>query len=283
MKVLPVFYSDTATVEKTRDFWELFETHTRRKGGEGERWWGNSSIRTFSTKVRFHNQFLSGTADELWERLETTRREKGESVEEWGDRVSDLCESLDYPNPQMRCRLFRRGLRNKRILTTLDASSASDIPEACEWLMFKDIHRPSEEDDEFSVESPSKKGRDTPVLTSVDALAQHMKGFMQQQQQWQQQLIHNQWRSPRSPRDRGRVMSAVSTTVPATNGQAQPEGLRTRGIRMSDDKRAQDGAPVCDRCNYCGPGRVTFKRATATCWCFGPCPRRVRSSQKLQW
>ncbi|EEY65093.1 uncharacterized protein PITG_21772 [Phytophthora infestans T30-4] len=131
MNVLPVFYSDTATVEKVRDFWELFEAHTeglpdrsrllvfrqKRKSREAERSWGNSSIRTFSTlKVRFHNQFLSRTADELY-------------------RVSYLCESLDYLNSQIRYQLFRRGQRNKRMLATLDASPASDIPEACEWLI----------------------------------------------------------------------------------------------------------------------------------------------------
>ncbi|KAI9991779.1 hypothetical protein PInf_017140 [Phytophthora infestans] len=90
MMVVPVFYLNTATAEKARDFWGLFEAHTgpsrpaqRLKGREAERWWGNSSIRTFSTlKVRFHNQFLRRTADELWERLEITRREKGESGEE---------------------------------------------------------------------------------------------------------------------------------------------------------------------------------------------------------
>ncbi|EEY62558.1 uncharacterized protein PITG_14302 [Phytophthora infestans T30-4] len=119
MMVVPVFYLNTATAEKARDFWGLFEAHTeglpdrprllvfrqRLKGREAERWWGNSSIRTFSTlKVRFHNQFLRRTADELVRAL------------------------------------FRRCLRNKRMLATLDASPASDIPEACEWLMFKDMH-----------------------------------------------------------------------------------------------------------------------------------------------
>ncbi|KAG4040514.1 hypothetical protein PC123_g23948 [Phytophthora cactorum] len=128
VKVLPMFYSDSATVEKARNFWEMFAAHTERlpdrsrllmlrqklKGREAERW----------------------TADELWELLETVKLERSESVEEWGDRVLDLCESLDYPNPQMRYQLFRRGLNNKRMLATLDASHASDIPEACKWLMF---------------------------------------------------------------------------------------------------------------------------------------------------
>ncbi|KAG3109258.1 hypothetical protein PI125_g11088 [Phytophthora idaei] len=96
VKVLPWFYSNTATVEKARDFWELFEAHTvglpdqsrllvfrqKLKGREVERWWNNSTIRTLKTlKVRFHNQFLSRPADELLERLETTKRKRGESVE----------------------------------------------------------------------------------------------------------------------------------------------------------------------------------------------------------
>ncbi|KAE8999424.1 hypothetical protein PR003_g26159 [Phytophthora rubi] len=138
-------------------------------------------------------------ADELWERLETTKRERGEFVEEWGDRVSDLCESLDYANPQMSYHFFRRGLRNKRMLATLDASPASDIPEACEWLMFKDMHRPIEEDDGFSEGDSVKKGKSNAGSSSVEALAQHLKSFMEQQQLWQQQLAQRQWQPPRSP------------------------------------------------------------------------------------
>ncbi|EGZ12238.1 hypothetical protein PHYSODRAFT_246808 [Phytophthora sojae] len=174
VKVLPMFHSDTATVEKARDFWELFEDHTdgfpdrsrllvfrqKLRGREADRWWNNSRIMSFrALKVRSHNQRLSRTADKLWELLENTKRQRGESVEEWGDRVSDLCESLDYPNPQMRYQLFRRGMRNKRMLATLDASPASDIPEACEWLMFKDMHRPIEAEDEFSDSESKKKKR----------------------------------------------------------------------------------------------------------------------------
>ncbi|KAI9992796.1 hypothetical protein PInf_014670 [Phytophthora infestans] len=178
MKVLPVLYSDTATVEKACDFWERFEAHTE---GLPDR----------SRLLVFRQRLKGREAERWWERLETTKREKGESVEEWGDRVSDLCGSSDYPNPQMRFQLFRRGLRNKRMLATLDASPASDIPEACERLLFKNRHRPIKEDDEFSDEAPSKKRQDTPVLASVDALAQQMKRFMPQQQHWQQQLAES--------------------------------------------------------------------------------------------
>ncbi|KAE8974825.1 hypothetical protein PF011_g24721 [Phytophthora fragariae] len=70
VKVLPLFHSAGVTVEKARDFWEAFEDTTRYlpdrsrllvfhqkiKGSEAERWWNNSSIKTFETlKIRFHN------------------------------------------------------------------------------------------------------------------------------------------------------------------------------------------------------------------------------------
>ncbi|OWZ08205.1 hypothetical protein PHMEG_00019286 [Phytophthora megakarya] len=105
VKSLSQFFSDRATVEKARLFWNAFEANTeglpdqsrlfvfsqKLEGREAERSWGNSNIRDFRTlKLRFHNHFLSRTADELWERLQTTKRERGESIEEWGDRVSEL-------------------------------------------------------------------------------------------------------------------------------------------------------------------------------------------------
>ncbi|KAG2802477.1 hypothetical protein PC129_g11433 [Phytophthora cactorum] len=113
VRMLPLFYSDTATIEKPQDFRELFEAHTvglsnqsrlfvfRQKltGREAERWWNDTTITTFKTlKVRFHNPFLSRMTDEVRERLETTKRERGESVEEWGLgslRVTELPESSD--------------------------------------------------------------------------------------------------------------------------------------------------------------------------------------------
>ncbi|GMF42734.1 unnamed protein product [Phytophthora fragariaefolia] len=252
MKVLPVFYSDTATMEKARDFWELFEAHTAHlpdqsrllvfhqkiKGRPAERWWNNSTIKTFATlKVRFHNQFLSRTADELWERLQTTKRERGESVVEWGDRVSDLCDSLDYPNPQMRYQLFRRGLRNKRMLATLDSGPARDIPEACEWLLAKEMSCPIEEDDEFPEEkksagtsSSSATASPTETSTKLDKLAETMSSFVALQQQWQQQMRRNQWQPPRSPRNRMPNVSAT-TSSPGAGGHASPGNGRPRGIR----------------------------------------------------
>ncbi|KAE8885204.1 hypothetical protein PF005_g20298 [Phytophthora fragariae] len=210
IKVLPAFYSGTASMDKARDFWELFEAHTnhlpgqsrllvfrqRIKGSEAERWWNNSTIKTFaSLKVRFHNLFLSRTADQLWERLQSSHRERGESVDVWGGRETELCDSLDYPNRKMRYQKFRRGLRNKRILTCLDSGPARDIPEACEWLLAKEMSRPIEEDDEFQDEKKkSSRGDASPAsdpMVAVGALTEQMAAFMTQQQQWRQQMMQN--------------------------------------------------------------------------------------------
>ncbi|KAI9990819.1 hypothetical protein PInf_018423 [Phytophthora infestans] len=271
MKVLPMFYSDTATVEKARDFWELFEDHTDRlpdrerllvfrqklKGREAERWWSNSSIKSFATLKQ---------DGELWERLYSTKRERGVSVEEWGDRVTDLCDSLDYPNPQMRYQLFRRGLKNKRMLAALDSSPARDIPEACEWLMFKDMHRPVKEDDEFPDESRARTDSHT---ATVNALTQKLDDFLLQQQEWQHQVMEDLQSVPPA------AVPTVSAVVPSSGGHGQlpPAGgagpfggnRARRGIKMAEDAHTQEGELVCGRCDYKGHTRVTCSRQTMTC------------------
>ncbi|OWZ12502.1 hypothetical protein PHMEG_00014329 [Phytophthora megakarya] len=215
-----------STADKTDAclFWNAFEANTeglpdqsrllvfsqKLKGREAERWWGNSSIRDFRTlKLRFHNHFLRQTADEPWERLQTTKRERGESIEEWGDRVSELCDSLDYPDARMRYQQFRRGLRNKRCLATLDSSPACDIPEATEWLIVKDIHRPIEEDDEFvgDAKAPNAVASNQ---AAIDALSLKMNAILQAQSQQQTQ---NGFYQPRSPRNRSPRVDVLVNSV----------------------------------------------------------------------
>ncbi|EGZ09650.1 hypothetical protein PHYSODRAFT_263235, partial [Phytophthora sojae] len=223
------------------------------------------------TAVRFHNLFLSRTADQLWERLQSAHRERGESVEEWGDRVTDLCDSLDYPNRKMRYQLSRRGLRNKRILACLDSGPARDIPEACEWLLAKEMSRPIEEDDELSDETKKSSGSDaSPAndpMAAVGVLAEKMTTFMTQQQQWQQQMMQNRWQPPRSPRNRmPNVSATTSNPGVGMNGQGpRGNGRPVRGIRMGADSRTQEGAPVCGRCGYVGHSRETRRHQSMTC------------------
>ncbi|GMF43363.1 unnamed protein product [Phytophthora fragariaefolia] len=89
------------------------------------------------------------TPEERWSKLNSLKRERGESVEEWGDRVSDLCDCLNYHDPKMRFQLFCKVLRNKAIRAMLRVSYVSTTPQACEYLLLKEMHRPEEEEDEF--------------------------------------------------------------------------------------------------------------------------------------
>ncbi|KAE8879511.1 hypothetical protein PF005_g20470 [Phytophthora fragariae] len=242
VKVLPFFYSDLTTVERARTFWEAFEENTeglpdksrllvfqqKLKGREAERWWNNSHIKTFKTlKVRFHNHFLSRTADELWERLHSTKRQKGESIEEWGDRVTDLCDSLDYPDARMRYQLFRRGLNNRWMLAILDLSPVRDIPEACEWLMVKDMYRPVDEDDDFEEAVPSKSAAASetpailkPMADQVKALAQEVRSFVKEEKEWRNK-VNNELCAPPHPHYAMQTMTATSYAATAAKERSR--------------------------------------------------------------
>ncbi|KAG3109257.1 hypothetical protein PI125_g11089 [Phytophthora idaei] len=112
--------------------------------------------------------------------------------------------------------------------------------------MFKDMYRPVEEDDEFSDDaSTTKKKTETPVLASVDALALQLQSFMQQQQQWQEQMTQNRWQGSRSPRNRASMVATTTASSSSGNGGTAQSNYRPfRGISMGDDGRTQDGVPT---------------------------------------
>ncbi|EGZ10452.1 hypothetical protein PHYSODRAFT_435929, partial [Phytophthora sojae] len=159
------FYSEVASSERAAAFWRSFEKCTEgmddalrltafeqcMKGKVGQEWWYNSRIENFTTlKIRFHNRFVSRTPAQMWSQLRPARRNYGESVEEWGDRVNRMCEALRYNGPRMRYEFFVEGLRNKQLRAMLNASVVSTIEEAGTLLLFKGLHRPVEEEDEFA-------------------------------------------------------------------------------------------------------------------------------------
>ncbi|OWZ07409.1 hypothetical protein PHMEG_00020202 [Phytophthora megakarya] len=264
VKSLPQFFSDSATVEKTRLFWNAFETNTevlpdqsrllvfrqKLKGRETERWWGNSSIRDFKTlKLQFHNHFLSRTADELWERLQTTK----ESEESLLRNGVILCDSLDYPDARMRYQLFCCGLRNKRCLATLDSDPACDIPEAPEWLMFKDMHHPIEEDDELAGDAKALNSVAS-NQAAIDALSLKMDAILQAQSQ---QPTRNGFYQPRPPRNRSSRVDAV------VNSGALPLGmdsLAVVGYRLEESVWEPISAPTTESLSA---GDATFSDVLA--------------------
>lgn len=278
---LPPFYSDGSTPVKARQFWDAFETNTALlpeaarllgfqrllKGDTGRKWWSASNIRDLNAlRVRFHNKFISQSADELWARVNSLQRERGESIEEWGDRVSDLCDTLNYSDPKMRYQLFCKGLRNKAIRAVLRTSFVNNIPDACEFLLRMEMHRPVEEDDEFVDESISKTN---PVLEEVDRRLAQMQSLLMAQQLQMDEQQQQAMRSPRSPRNRTAPTATVANVAPqpalmnGSNGQGGGEPFR--GIRMGPDLRTQEGATVCGRCHRLGHGRDACSRQNGKC------------------
>ncbi|KAI9990479.1 hypothetical protein PInf_021481 [Phytophthora infestans] len=118
------------------------------KGKVGQEWWYNSRIDGFETlRVRFHNRFICQTPTQLWKRLKAAKRNRGESAEEWGDRISTMCEALNYHEPRMQFEFFMDGLRNKQMRAVLNGSMVASIPEACALLLYKNQHLPVKEKD----------------------------------------------------------------------------------------------------------------------------------------
>ncbi|KAJ8525990.1 hypothetical protein ON010_g15193 [Phytophthora cinnamomi] len=117
VKMIQPFYSDNATVDKAKAFWDAFVRVTEgldellritafrecSKGKTAVDWWMYSKIDNFETlRIRFHNQFVCLTPRQLIERLESTKRSHGMSAEVWGDLVQSLCDEAQCFDPQIR-------------------------------------------------------------------------------------------------------------------------------------------------------------------------------------
>ncbi|KAI9981035.1 hypothetical protein PInf_010389 [Phytophthora infestans] len=164
VKVIVPLYSVTASSERAAAFWRSFEKFTMcmddqlrltafeqcLKGKKGQEWWYNSRIHSFeSLRSRFHNRFVCLTPAQTWPRLKTATRKRGESAEEWGDRLETICDALNLPEPRMRYEFFLEGIRNKQMRAVLNGNMIGSIEQACRILLFKNLHLPIEEDDEF--------------------------------------------------------------------------------------------------------------------------------------
>ncbi|KAE9199558.1 hypothetical protein PF005_g15686 [Phytophthora fragariae] len=182
---------------------------------------------------------------------------------------------MDYPDPRMRYQLFRRGLNNRCMQAILDSSPACAIPEACEWLVAKDMYRPAEEDEDFDDGTPAKYGPKSekssmllPVLDQVNALAQEVWTFVKGEKEWRTK-VNKQLQAPRqNSYQASSTVSAIPPPAPPVRPspqQQQGNGRQFRGIRMEEDSRAQDGAPICGRCHFLGHGRETCRRRSMTC------------------
>ncbi|OWY92301.1 hypothetical protein PHMEG_00038757 [Phytophthora megakarya] len=210
VRMIQPFYSENATVEKARSFWNSFERATNGlsdsvrlsafrvllKRKTGEDWWMYSRIEDFATlRTRFYNQFICQTPLQMIERLKNAKRSKGMSVEVWADVISNLCDAAQVVNPQMRYQYFLAGLRNSEWKTAPQTTMVNDIPRAVTTLLYKNMHLPTEDEAEFAGEVTKKPN-------SEESMMQQMLGLMQQTQNLlvtQNQLMA---RPPRSTRNR---------------------------------------------------------------------------------
>ncbi|KAE8895986.1 hypothetical protein PF010_g22176 [Phytophthora fragariae] len=165
----------------------------------------------------------------------------------------------------MRYQLFRRGLNNLRMLAILDSSPARDIPEACEWLMVKDMYRPVDEDDDFEEATPAKAAAASETPAILKPMVDQVKALAQEVQEWRNK-VNNELRASPQPHYAMQTMATVPS-VPPPHMQQQPprNGQGFRGICTDDDGRDQEGAPICGCCQYRGHGHANCRRQSFTC------------------
>ncbi|KAG4049566.1 hypothetical protein PC123_g15151 [Phytophthora cactorum] len=288
VKVIVPFYSDTATSERATAFWRSFEKCTYGmdgqmrltafkqclKGKVGQEWWYNSRIDSFEAlRVRFHNRFICQTPAQLWNRLKAAKRNRGESAEEWGDRIATMCEALNYYEPRMRYEFFLDGLRNKQMRAVLNASMVTPIPEACTLLLYKNLHLPVEEEDEFA--------GDGTLSSSTSSSTSTQSQMLQQLQQMNQMMLKQQQGSG----THHGFVNAVAPTAPQASGVPTSDGnananLEPLNIRLGPDTRTTEGEIVCGRCGRKGCSRENCPRGRGRC---NRCQRDGHYSMECNW
>ncbi|KAE9030743.1 hypothetical protein PR002_g9814 [Phytophthora rubi] len=187
VKMIQPFYSDSASVDKARTFWDAFDRATEGledalrlsafreclKGNAGEQWWMYSQINDFETLcTRFHDQFVCQTPLQMIERLKSTKRSKGMSAEVWGDLISSLCYAAQCYDAEMRYQYFLSGLRNKEWKAALATTIVNSIPHAVAVLLFKNMHLPIEDDSEFAEDSGSKPATENAMMKQMLTMMQ---------------------------------------------------------------------------------------------------------------
>ncbi|OWZ16734.1 hypothetical protein PHMEG_0009429 [Phytophthora megakarya] len=191
----------------------------------------------------------------MWNRLKCAKRNRDEAAEE-------LCEALNYNEPRMQYEFFYDGIRNKKMRAVLNASMASSIEEACTLLLYKNVHLPVEEDDEFAETTTSQVTKGSSAKDELLRQTQRLNMLLLQQQQ-------NSRPAPRSPRPSGRINATLptpaTTTTLALPPSEGPAGRPLVNISMNPDSRTQEGETVCGRCERRGCSRATCYRSRGTC------------------
>ncbi|OWZ20289.1 hypothetical protein PHMEG_0005305 [Phytophthora megakarya] len=185
---------------------------------------------------------------------------KGKWGQEWWDHISTMCETLSYNEPRMRYEFFLNGLRNKQMKSMLNSSMVTSFPEACVLLLYKNLHLPVEEDDEF---------QDVKSNTSKETIEKSNQSQKLQQLQQMSRLLLQQQRLGTQPR--GQINAAVPpppnigrSEVPSRPTGTNPQNGQLR-IRLGPDTHTTKGITVCSRCERVNRCRETFPRAVGRC------------------
>jgi hypothetical protein len=161
-----------------------------------------------------------------------------------------MCEALNYNEPRMRFEFFLEGLRNKQMRAMLNSSMVTSIPEACALLLYKNLHLPVEEEDEFAGDVPGRNG--SKVATSEQSQ-------MLQQLQLMNQLMLQQQSAGTPPSNQVNPVPPVVAAVQPSNGNGPLQ------IRLAPDTRTTEGGVVCGRCARAGHGRELCPRRNGQC------------------
>ncbi|KAE8908400.1 hypothetical protein PF003_g7565 [Phytophthora fragariae] len=189
------------------------------------------------------------------------------SAEVWGDLISGLCDEAQCYDAEMRYQYFLSGLRNKEWKAVLATTMVNSIPHAVAVLLFKNIHLPIEDDDEFAENATSKPNSENAMMQQMLTMMQQTQNLLVQQQQ--QQMA----RPPRSPRQQVAVAAAYDQPEQPGPQNASPLAAPRssmpetpfRGIRQGPDMYTQEGRVVCGRCHNLGCSRINCRRSIATC------------------
>ncbi|KAG3196951.1 hypothetical protein PC128_g7235 [Phytophthora cactorum] len=155
----------------------------------------------------------------------------------------------------------------------LNASMVTSIPEACTLLLYKNLHLPVEEEDEFA--------EDGTLPSSTSSSTSTQSQMLQQLHQMNQMMLKQQ---QGSGTHRGFV-NAVAPTAPQASGVPTSDGnananLGPLNIRLGPDTRTTEGEIVCGRCGRKGCSRENCPRGRGRC---NRCHRDGHYSMECNW
>ncbi|OWZ11918.1 hypothetical protein PHMEG_00014992 [Phytophthora megakarya] len=138
----------------------------------------------------------------------------------------------------MQYEFFYDGIRNKKMRAVINASMASSIEEACTLSLYKNVHLPVEEDDEFAETTTSSLTKGGYAKDNLLHETQRLNMLLLQQQQHLRP-------APRYPRPSGRINATLPTPAMTTTLALPPsEGSAGRplpNISMNPDSCTQEG------------------------------------------